>query len=54
MSDLDPWKAAWLRYWFAMTLKNPPVTFDHAKEIFKAGWDAALQQVINKMENKDE
>ena len=50
----EPWRIAFLRYWFAKSLKNPPITHDTAKEIFKAGWDAALQQVINKLEKPDE
>lgn len=54
MSTEEPWRTAFLRYWFAKHLSNPPVTSDHAREIFKAGWDAAIQQVINKLEKPDE
>ena len=50
----EAWKTAYLRYWFGKLVTQRQIASPLAREVFKAGWDAALQQVISKMESKDE
>lgn len=51
----EPWRTEFLRYWLPKALTaHQSISSAQASEVYKAGWDAALQHVINKLENRDE